>query len=800
MADLIENKERMFSVREKLNATLQPYASRAEAMATKVPAPVVRIAVAADFGTLFYVADPSGTALPTGDGRMWSPDANDTIRVEHWENPANGDWTNSLRLALNWTGQNGYCLDLLPREYRFTRIEINLQRKGFLRLNGAVLFSTAGEPLSPGYESDYALRWRTSYRGATNVIGDVKAGQTRVQVASTANIQVGDTFQLRTTTLINTDHRGNSRNGQIGVVKAIDGDFVIMADPANMDYDNFRFEGSVQEVQGTNAVRLPASLNRPQDSMRIRMEMTSGALAGKAKYITGWDNTTKVANFSASSQDPWEAGMRAGDTFVLDCNVQIDPSAPGSIEIIGPGSLVRDPQKVEAGGPLGHRGLVLNVLKNPVVKDLFISGFSEAGLVPRLSYKPSFENVTVWGANRQFVSQGNASDGTGYGISLVGNYRARVVDCTSYECRRGFDTGGTNVSDWFAEFHNCGTIGGGTTYDGGDFFPLGDRYNGGMGSHGGGFFSKFINCWSQDVRNPMDVRGRRNEFLGYTHTGYCWQPALVFWAEGAVFRDIIIDSGGSWLKYRDGSHPITAADESKFPKVFADIVCDNINPNGALEFYNISINPLLGPFLNMTRNGVVPPIIIGDVTMRVAAPTNAARRFMLLNTTETNMRLGDVIITSPPVVLDADSADRANAQSEVIMQILPSSFIMTKPIRKAYDNSFLVEIPDKGVVKLPVYNARDRMVIDVVPVHNSNIMGVGMVLAAGLSDDVSPAKAVNKSASVRIANVPLTGTTGAAGCLTLSYAPNGGDRSLYIESQLGVPGRYYVTMRQFNLM
>lgn len=71
MVELISNGERLGTVREKLNATLRPYASRAEFEASSIPAPVTLVNVIEGGSIYQLIRDPAGD-WQDGGGSKWS--------------------------------------------------------------------------------------------------------------------------------------------------------------------------------------------------------------------------------------------------------------------------------------------------------------------------------------------------------------------------------------------------------------------------------------------------------------------------------------------------------------------------------------------------------------------------------------------------------------------------------------------------------------------------------------------------------------------------------------------------------
>lgn len=63
-----------------------PFATRADALALPVPAPVNALRI----GDLSYIADQNGTALTTADGRKWAPAESDQVSPEHFGAIADG--------------------------------------------------------------------------------------------------------------------------------------------------------------------------------------------------------------------------------------------------------------------------------------------------------------------------------------------------------------------------------------------------------------------------------------------------------------------------------------------------------------------------------------------------------------------------------------------------------------------------------------------------------------------------------------------------------------------------------------
>lgn len=784
-----------------------PYQTRAAAEAATVPTAVNRILVMSDVGSLAYVSDAQGTALTTADGRTWSPDGDAT--PEHWGDVGSGDWTDIITRAGVWCAQNKRKLKTGSRVYNVTQVSIRAnQESAFLWDCDNTVFQCITATAIP---SNHCLLFSPGTRSEImTVTAPIMAGSDIITVNSTSSLSVGDLVEIRLTALINTDHRGNARRGQLcKVSEVINGTTFRIADTAQEDYIPYTYEGAVVSP-GTTSVTLPSNIDRQQDAMRMRMTMTSGALSGQTNPITGWDNTTKLARFGQGlSATPWPSGMQAGDTFRLDTIVTVASHPSAKCVVNGRLDIRRPLTTNAAAGDIGFIGFHLFAMDEPCVENVHISGFSDTAFRVDACYKGNVRDGSAVGANRAYASQGNSSDGTGYGISDHGSYGVQYVRMRTQGCRRGFDAIGSQMPSWHAKTIDCTFEGGGIAYGGESFFPNGPHYNSGMGSHGGGYFTVYQGCRVTDCRNAINSRGKRNSARDTSITGYSYQPVLFSFVDGLEIVGLTYDFGGSWTNYID-SNPVidttaktgsTANDVSKFPVAFASGLTDSINANGPIIFDGIRINGLNGPFLSISRGGRLPYAVFGSVTVRFVQSLDQPIRAIFVDRPDGDTStVGSVRFTSPPVLLPISGAGSSMPDGRILSTLVASGLIpLNTPVCRDWDNSFLVKIANDTVYQHLLGNAASSMVVDVISQDAEFYFGQSMILGAGSATDRSPLQASNKTGLDISASV-LTGTTGASGRMTLAYRPSGGGPYLRIENRRGGERTVMVKLNQFGLV
>lgn len=778
-----------------LASSVLPYGSRSIAEAASVPEQVQRISVMTDAGSLAYVSDPQGTALTTADGRTWSPDGDATFA--HWNVQRGVDQNALIQSVMQWCADRSMLLKVDAGPYYLTTSEVRTSGAIKWHLDGTVFWDVRTSAVANNKAILFAPLFRNNSQSYT-VTQKVFAGTREVTLSSVAGLQVGDLFMLQSSLLVATDHRGNARVGQQCKIDAINGNVVTIVDPAEMDYDVWSYEGSVVSA-GTSSVTLPSGIDRPTDTMRVRMVMTSGALNGQTRNITGWNNTTKVATFgNGSGTSPWPAGMANGDTFRLECTVGVLACTSTTAEITGKGWLMRDKHLGAVAEATGYIGLDIAYIDSARVSGLNISNMSENCLSLRGCYKGLFEDMTLSGANRSY----GVSDGTGYGIAESQTYRCKAQNIRTFECRRGMDTGGSQASSWHFWLDNCEVIGGGVTYTDDLFFPNGPRYNSGMGSHGNGSFMRMTNCRMIDVMNPINLRGRRNEVIDVSAHGFCQQPILMSSIDGALIRGFRYDAGTSVVDVRNGMTQLSAADATKLPPAMIDILTDNINPNGEIIIDGISANPLFGPVVRLSRTGTAPPIYIDGVKAHFSSVTSAPSRFTLVDMLDGSgtPTISDLHVVSAPVLTGRDGPDVIASGASVTTSLYNTAIPVSGTVYRKWDNSMNFVLANNTAKAIYIGTMDNPLEVSVFDnTGGASVFAQGVIMNARSQADASPNNATNKASIISLRNIELTGSSGTVGQVSLSYG--GGNKPyFYIENRSGATKRLTLQLRQFGLV
>lgn len=497
-----------------------------------------------EFGgrTLAYQRDDTGSAAVSANGVKCSPI--EAATPAHWGVAQNTDETTKLHAMIDWCTANGHELNWPDgKTYMMSRynnagtnINVNWTCTGTCKL-----ISTDTTPLGfgdpTGFEDDYFIRFAGTTVRTTQVASTTAVGSKIIPVLSTTDVVAGKHVVLiNTTKMIDTDHRGQNREGfQALVTRVISGTQVEIEVPIDRQITIGTTAGTITAVDSatvltTNLVAQDVS------SMRYRMRMTSGSANGQTANIIGYDPATgKITCHNENGMFP--TGIVNGDTFNIEREATVlfssavTGSITGNLEITRPTTLNATP------GDFGFRGLVLARSLNYWINGLRMSGFSEAGVRIISSVRGVFENIVVQDANRAY----DGTDGTGYGVSVHQSSHGVFRNISGFGCRRTLDVSGTQGSSWHVVTENITGTGGGRAYDGVMFFPAGATESSVCGSHGNAFHTRYINTEGTDVHGVLNCRGRDEVARGIHGAGAMQYLLNLFHGGGITASELTYD-------------------------------------------------------------------------------------------------------------------------------------------------------------------------------------------------------------------------------------------------------------------
>lgn len=733
-------------------------------------------------------ADNGGTILVDALGRRWKRANVNSVELIWFCEKGDGvkDYTSILQSAIQFALDNGLDLVFDGGVYPYTTLQVmaSTARKAQTRwvARTAVTFiSTKTSPDASNYDADYGIRVSGVFHSQVSLTADALKGAGVVIVSDATNIDEGDLIVLQSTRLIQTDHRGQAREGQVCKVRNVtkSANRVGLYVPLKYYAPTGIFQhGTVTDAtSGAQFTASGLSLNRRNSNVRIRF--TSGSNAGQVRYVTGFSGDTV---YIGGRQSPFPSAPSAGDTFNLEWQTDVSVIKPLKFEMVGTFINKREVTLNAAAGSVGFRGWDFVMCDNPIVDDLRAEGFSETGIRFRTCYGFLAKSLMATDANRAY----NRWDGTGYGISINQCYGGTVLSWSTYRCRRGLDVSGTQAISWDCNIASGKATGGGVSYQGEAFWPVGPAENSGFGSHGGGYGTRYTNNTVTDCHLPIALRGLRERVLDCEVLGYVADTCLLIRhggghvVDGLIYDDMYSEIGHNsatsyGVESRAGTRPAAVISLSVDPK-------DGYLTGYPMIFRNCQAKRVTLSFLRVIGSGSGPyeNISLGNNVVWASNEGTSTVEFSFVRTK------GSKIARN---LTDLGGNRMFLASGEYVQwcmyDLRVGAIMEDNTYLRLADNKVFGTIADDGFIAIPISTRSKTAMISVFDHEiNRNYRAASMMLGVGLAVDFSPLQATNKF-NVEVTNVPLTGTTGTDGKLTVAFLPTGGGGMLYIENRMG---------------
>lgn len=628
--------------------------------------------------TLAYQRDDTGSAAVSANGVKCSPI--EAATPAHWGVAQNTDETTKLHAMIDWCTANGHELNWPDgKTYMMSRynnagtnINVNWTCTGTCKL-----ISTDTTPLGfgdpTGFEDDYFIRFAGTTVRTTQVASTTAVGSKIIPVLSTTDVVAGKHVVLiNTTKMIDTDHRGQNREGfQALVTRVISGTQVEIEVPIERQITIGTTAGTITAVDSatvltTNLVAQDVS------SMRYRMRMTSGSANGQTANIVGYDPATgKITCHNENGMFP--TGIVNGDTFNIEREATVlfssavTGSITGNLEISRPTTLNATP------GDFGFRGLVLTRPLNYWIDGLRVSGFSEAGVRIISGVRGWFSNIVVQDANRAY----DRFDGTGYGVSVHQSSNGVYENISGHGCRRTLDISGTQGSSWNNCTTNISGTGGGRAYDGVMFFPAGATESSVCGSHGNAFQTLYTNTSGTDVHGVLNCRGRDEVARGIHGAGAMQYLLNLFHGGGIDASDFSYDDRYSEInKTAQQQNDATTQQESRLSFV-VQLDVGNWHSDRPTFIHGIRAKGVRRGLFGFRGNGLADNIHFADYDITVADNhVNFAKLRTVAGFTTTYGNVidggGVVRMADGSVVAGAPTRQHFNSRAEFIASSIPA--------------------------------------------------------------------------------------------------------------------------------
>lgn len=730
-------------------------------------------------------SEPSFDAKFQDSQGNWFALTGEFVTPEQFGCLGNGtDETVALQRLINFAFIKSIPVMWSAREFRYTTLL--LSGPGSVIWKGAgrgetSLRSIKASPDTSNSDADYAVRLGGNFGGSSPLVSSASIGQSYVSVSSIAGWSVGDICDVRSTRLIQCDSRGQAREGQISIVERIDvgSNRLYLKDSLNFKaVANDTFTGAIQAVGSTTSMTLPASVNRQPRDMMARLTMTSGPASGQFRYITAWDNATKVATFGGA-QSAWPAGISAGNTFIFEWVAEAVRYVPPKIDIRSL-SITREKTTNAVAGDLGFRGLDLAYCYRPIVEGCEVTNFSDTNIRVRGCYAPEVRSNDVSSANRAYAG----TDGTGYGISVNQSPYAVIEENYGSECRRLVDFGGAQSISWYGVCLDNKAVGGGTTYAGEAFWPIGSVVNGCVGSHGSAYGTLYRGNIAIDTNNALNLRGRAERMESGYGYGYMYEPILLHgFGGGHVLGGFHYDDRFSEVGVGAANRYAIPDSPDKRPYCLVLIRADSYTSSIPTRINDMTANKVHGSaiYLNAgTQSDAVGNLEVGNVRVFVSNEGYPGETFRFIRTSTARNFPGFRDIGGNAYSFDGTeytSFNQYNVDGD--LKLGSGNFFISAPPR-----TIVAEIADDSFVKIPLGTSAAMMMITIFDKNRDrSYFGENMILAVDRAVDYSPSNSTNKT-NVNISNAVPTGTTGTDGRMTISYRP-GSDGYLYLENRMG---------------
>lgn len=639
------------------------------------------------------------------------------------------------------------------------------------------LVSTKQVPDKTNYDADYAIRVSGKYVKMVNMTRDAYKNNGVIYLSDANGVDVGDFLLLQTSRLIQTDHRGQAREGQLCKVNTVDRASGRVGLVNTLRYSpkaNSVKAGSVTSASSGSSFNINLSLNRKNSNVRITF--TSGANKGEFRYITGFNggNVTIGGRQSAFPHTP-----AVGDTFNLEWVTTVGIVKPVKFKMTGDFTISRALTLNASAGDYGFRGLDIIYADTPYINISEVKGFSDTCIRMRGCFLPTLDSTVASDANRAY----NEWDGTGYGVSVNQCFGAKVLNVDTFRCRRGIDVIGTQMISWDTIVDNCRSHGGGVGYTGVAFWPVGTMQNSGIGSHGAGYNTMYTNCTVTDAHLPYAIRGLNESIKDCKVYGYAYSSCVrLVYGGGLTVENLIYDDTFTEIgvnineSYVDSDRPGRRA---------IAVVRIFVGPNdGYLRTYPVVIKGCFAKKVTLAAvvfegrsTTPIENIVIGDNLVYVSSEETHANEFSFIRSDNCSIS-NFTDLGGNRFILDGGTELNWSMYDLRVQNVESGKYV------RLADNKVFATLDQNTAVAIPI-STKTKMAMVSVFDHerDRDYRAVNMLLAAGRGVDYSPLAASNKY-NVELSDQVLTGTTGSAGKFTVSMFPNGGAGKLYLENRL----------------
>jgi len=733
--------------------------------------------------------DNGGTVLVDVKGRRWKRAFEGDVLLLWFCSHGDGvtDYTYPIQVASQLAVDESRRLVFGHGTYNYKAIEIKSSTRTqsvteWIAIGKVNLVSIKTLPDTNNYDADYAIRVSGVFLKKVELVADASRNTDAIVLSDTTGIEVGDLVCLQTSRLIQTDNRGQAREGQVCKVHSINHDKRLIGLFNTLRYTapaSAKQTGVVTDAT-SGASFTVSGVNLTRANSNVRITFTSGANTGKSRYISGYSgNTLKIGG----RQSAFPGTPSVGDSFIMEWSTIVTIAKPITFRMSGEFVISRALTRNAKAGAIGFRGLDVLYSVDTLIDGATINGFSDTCFRIRGSYQPTLRDITASDANRGY----NVFDGTGYGISISQCFGAMVDNAKTYRCRRGIDISGTQMISWETQIVNCTASGGGVDYQGNAFWPVGTTQNSGMGSHGSGYSSSYINSLVMDCWLPYVFRGLRETLKDcrvHGHVARCcarlaYGGALTI--DGLIYDDTFSEIG---INYADSYN------EDPKPGLIAigllELFCGV--DNGYIRSLPVTIKDCIGKKVTLgciIASGkdddlTLENLILGGNVVYVSSENTHNDEFSFIRCEGRKILKNISDLGGNRFYLDGGSENQFSMYDLFSSQIIPAGEYV-----RFGENKLFATLNDDQALRIPISTKTKAAIVSVIDhEHDSKYKAIGMILGAAAATDGAPNSKENKK-NIELSLIPLTGTTGTKGKFTIAFLPTDGAGYLYLENRTG---------------
>jgi hypothetical protein len=436
----------------------------------------------------------------------------------------------------------------------------------------------------------------------------------------------------------------------------------------------------------------------------------------------------------------------------------------------------------EPNDTIRKTGISFNYTVDSVLKNVFVTNAANCGIQLYHSYRPTIDGGRTTSANNYFA---------GYGVQTYGTTHAIIKNRHARNCRRGIDVSGGTIPSHYTTVEGCSVFGNGLN-------SLLDRYGFnddhttgtavfGMGTHGGADHTVFRNNYMGFLHVGINDRGRNTTIENNNFIGDIKDECIdVIFGENVIVRNNRTYDGFSGLKTAttfDGGSNFNARKPERFITFHTDAL-QNGSSGGFMVVEN-NFAMVQDRFISFSGDSTVTTVpvqknfIIKNNHVMFSPQISAnACWFMKNDSYVTTIMLSGSTVTGNTYERMAGSGDVVYMDAGIDLR--DASVAESPKTFSFFLNNDTASSVWIGAIKTNWI----RVIVDTNSVYGSVRVTNGTTSSIPIG---------TPSANLVTSSVALTGTTGTAGNITLSYV-NG---KLYVENRFGASQRIMITVMNY---